>query len=170
MRLPTRKSEILRQVKEGDEDRYLTPASIECIKREIDDLVGRQRPEAAAEVRRTGEMGDFSENAAYQMAKGRLRQINGRVAKLEERIRYAIPIDTSSGGSGRVRIGSTVVLECGGKQVTYEILGSQETNPLKGRISYLSPLGVALMGHAAGDILTLEVGGNHVPYVIVDVR
>jgi len=114
-------------------------------------------------------MGDFSENAAYQMAKWRLRAINYRITTLEEKLKSAVPIDMSETTSGKVRVGSTVVVEVNGKQIEYQILGSQESNPLKGRVSYLSPLGAALMNHQVGDIVNVKIGEKEIEYKIKSV-
>lgn len=150
-------------------DAFLTPAAIERMKRELDDLERNQRRPAADEVARTGAMGDLSENAAYQYAKGQLRRINSRIVSLQQRIANAIPIPESP-KDGTIQIGSRVTVEVGGRQMTFEVLGSQETNPLRGRISYLSPLGSALIGHKEGEIVIVRAQGNETPYSIIRVE
>lgn len=148
MRLPTRKSEILRSTKKVT-DVFLSSAAIQRYKDELRDLIKNQRQPAIKEVQRTAEMGDFSENAAYQMAKGRLRQLNSRITSLEEKIKNAVVIKPNA--SGRVSLGSTVTFTMGGKKTTYQILGAQEANPAHEKISYLSPLGTLLLGKTAGE-------------------
>lgn len=165
MRVPKRKSETQREALQGEPDRFLTPQAISRLKDELERLIKDERGKAAAEVRRAGEMGDFSENAGYQAAKAHLRRVNGRILSLQERLKHAIPIESGT-DDGRVRIGTTVDVEMNGKASTYEILGSQESNPSRGRISYLSPLGAALMGHVAGD----EVEGPSGIVRVVSVR
>lgn len=140
------------------------------MREELEDLIKRQRPIEVAEVRRLAELGDFSENAAYQMAKGNLRRINSRITTLEERLKVAIPIEEGPDESGRIRIGSSVTLEWDGRTHTFEILGSSETNPSRGRISYLSPLGAALMGRSAGDVVEVQGQTKVVPYRILAVE
>lgn len=169
MRLPTRRGEALAnaQTKPSD-DVYLTPEAIERIKRQILELTA-EKPHALAELQRTQEMGDLSENFGYQEAKARLRHINGRILTLEERLKTAVVIESGTGTDGAIRIGSTVTIETDGKSSTFQILGSQEANPLKGHISYLSPLGSLLMGHSVGDEVTLKTSRDIV-YKIVDVR
>jgi len=148
MRMPTRQSEILQGTKKVS-DNFLSSNALQRYKNELQDLIKNQRPPAIKEVQRTAEMGDFSENAAYQMAKGRLRQINGRITSLEEKIKRAVIIKAST--DGKISIGSIVTLDMAGKQVIYEILGSQESDPLRGKISYLSPLGALLIGKTVGE-------------------
>ncbi|MEK9130568.1 MAG: GreA/GreB family elongation factor [Patescibacteria group bacterium] len=155
MRLPTRKKELDRAAMAEPEDHHLTPSTIDRLKRELVDLETRQRPEGVSEVRRLAEMGDFSENAGYQIAKATLRRINNRIETLKERIKTAVPIASGPDTEGRARIGSTVVLEKNGQRLTFEILGSQETSPSRGRISYHSPLGAALIGCQVGDVVTV---------------
>lgn len=167
MRVPIRRSEILAQTKKQD-DHYVTPAAIERMKNEIKRLL-KERPALVEEVQRTAEEGDFSENAGYQAAKAALRRLNGRITWLEERLKYAIPIEDGP-DDGRIRIGSTVTLTFGDREMTVQILGVQEANPSRGTISYVSPLGAALMGHAAGDTVTVKAQEREISYVIRNVE
>lgn len=160
MRVPTRRGEILAQSKKVN-DAFLTPAAIQRMKDEIVRLEKYERPPAAEELRRTAAMGDLSENAAYSYAKGELRRINNRIESLKLRVANAIPIPDAP-TDGTVSLGSTVVVEFNGTRQTFTIVGAQETNPMRGRISYLSPIGSSLIGHAAGDV----VGA----YKIIEVR
>lgn len=151
MRLPTRKSELLRQSQ--PQDPYLTPAMIEKLKKELERLMKKERRPAAEEVHRTAQMGDLSENAGYQAAKQHLRRINSRILQIEEMLKHAVVIQTKN--TDTVGIGSTVTLEHDGKTSTFEILGSYESDPAKGRISHVSPLGKLLIGHRIGDVVQL---------------
>ncbi|OGL66612.1 hypothetical protein A2856_01975 [Candidatus Uhrbacteria bacterium RIFCSPHIGHO2_01_FULL_63_20] len=128
---------------------------------ELERLEKIERAAAAAEVRRAGEMGDFSENAGYQAAKAHLRRVNARILSLQERLKTAIPIP-SGASDGTVHIGSVVEVEIAGRVTTYEILGSQESDPSRGRISYLSPLGAALMGRATGEEIIAPSGAARI--------
>jgi transcription elongation factor GreA len=166
MRIPKRRGEQLR--KEVEPDRYLTRTKIRQLEDELKDLETRLRREAADETRRLAEMGDLSENAGYQVAKQNLRRINSRILSIKDRLANAIPIDAD--GSGTVQVGSTVVLEVAGKRFTYEILGSQESNPFRGKISHLSPIGSALVGHKAGDEVVVKTKDVTVAYRVVEVR
>ena len=85
---------------------------------------------------------------------------------LEERLKTAIPIDQSS-SSGSIRIGSKVDLLSNGQRLTFEILGSSETNPARGRISHSSPLGLALIGHSIGDTVTIATPRGEASYEII---
>ena len=130
-------------------DPHLTEGKFNEIKNKLQKLK-EIRPEAAREVRRLAELGDFSENAAYQIAKGRLRGINQQILELEDHLHRAIIIKPGE-NTGLVQLGHKVTVEIAGKQITYLILGSSETNPGEGIISNNSPIGSALLGHQAGD-------------------
>lgn len=151
------------------EDDYVTPKEIERMRKIILRLKKTDRPAAVAETQRLAEMGDFSENVGYQMAKAKLRGINERLLMLEEKLKRAIPIASGPDENGCVRIGSKVTLEENRKKWIYEILGSQETAPERGRISHLSPLGQALLGKRAGESVVLQIRGSKTVYTITAV-
>ena len=147
---------------------HMTPAAIARMKVELERLLSKDRPEMIKEVQRTAEMGDFSENFAYQQAKHALRRINTRIMTLEDKIKRAIPIDAGTSG-GVVRLGSTVVVDNDDKRHTFEIVGPHETNPTRGRISHQSPLGVVLIGHAVGDEVIVGAEGRSTTYRIISI-
>jgi len=118
-------------------------------------------PVARKEVSRLAEMGDFSENTAYQMAKGRLRGMNAIIEKLQDQLKKAQVI--SSGlNNDMVRVGHTVKLKINGQKKIFQILGSEETNPTVGIISRNSPLGSQLLGARIGQELELDLAGRKV--------
>ena len=143
---------------------YLTSAGIERLKRELVTLE-KEHPEAAEDVYRLAQLGDFSENAEYQEAKYRLRRMNDRMESIKERLKRLVEIEEGS-ADGRVQIGSTVKMKVNGKEKIYQIVGPAEVNPARGRISYLSPLGSALLDHAAGDEVPIQTEGGEVTYLI----
>lgn len=164
MRVPVRQSEVLAQSKKVA-DHHLTRGTMERMRQEILRLT-KERPALAAEMQRTAEEGDFSENAGYQAAKAALRRLNSRITYLDEQLRFAIPINQDT-DDGKVHVGSKVTIEANGKTLELEILGSQESSPGKGRISHLSPLGVALMGHSVGDEIEFETPSGKVNYKLI---
>lgn len=147
MRLPQRRSQML--VKHGPETDHLTPEAVERLKRTLHTLEKIDRPKIVEDLSHALTLGDFSENAEYQDAKARLARIDGRIFGLKERIKNAIVIER--GTSGAIQLGSTVRFNLAGKEKTYEILGPQEANPSRGKISHLSPLGAALIGKKIGE-------------------
>ena len=127
------------------------------------------RPKAAAEVARLAELGDFSENAEYQLAKAKLRGINNLILKLESQLINA-EVVVKDKLSEVIQIGSVIEVECMGKRMTYTILGSTETDPSRGIISYHSPIGAALFGHRAGENITIKLANSEVSYKIISVK
>ena len=101
--------------------------------------------------------GDLSENAEYHAAREKQSFIEGRIGELETKVSGAEVIEPPTGGT-RVTFGSTVRLEDdAGKEVRYWIVGSDEAEPAKGRISILSPLARALIGKAVGATVTAQL-------------
>jgi len=167
MQLPKRKSEQNRQ---QDDDLHLTPRRIRELREELQKLEKHIRPKVVEELTRAREMGDLSENAAYSYAKGRLAGIDRRIFEINDRIRNAVTIEGGADSEGRIRIGATVTVEVGGRRRSFEITGSQETDPGSGRISHRSPVGSALLGHAVGETVTVKISDREVGYLIVAVE
>ncbi len=168
MRVPIRRSEVWAQAQKTN-DPFMTPVMIERLKKELERLEKIERGPAAEEVARMAQMGDLSENAGYQYAKQHLRKINSRILAIDEKLRFAVPIDQSV-QDGKVRIGSTVTIENQGKTQTFEILGSNESDPFKGRISYGSPLGMILMGKTVGETASLKTATATISYTVMNVQ
>jgi transcription elongation factor GreA len=154
----------------GPADFHLTHTAIGRLREELKRLEEQARPRAVEELRRTREMGDLSENAAYSAAKARLLGMDQRILEIKERLKRAVPISHGAGPGGTIRIGATVTVEIDGRVRTYDIVGSQEADPSGGAISYLSPLGKALMGRRAGETIEIEANGRRIEYRIVEVR
>ncbi len=149
-------------------DLHLTRAKLDELKRKLERLKTVNRPRAMKEVAHLAEMGDFSENAAYQIAKGRLRGLNERIDQLEERVKKAIVIEPK--GTNKIQIGHSVTVEVNGTQSTYLILGSTESDPGRNVVSHASPLGSALIGKAVGDTVTVKLKEKEVEYSIVEIK
>lgn len=164
MQVPRRKGDARLNQKP---DPYLTEGKYQ----ELVAKLGRMRssrPRLAEEVKRLAEMGDFSENAGYQLAKGRLRGLNQRIIDLENHLKVAVIIQADSNNKN-IQIGSRVTLEKAGEEKTYLILGSTESDPTHRVISYSSPLGAALMGRQAGEIIKLRLANKEAEYKIISV-
>lgn len=127
------------------------------------------RPKLATEVKRSAEFGDFSENAEYQLAKGKLRGLNQRIDELEYQINHAEIIKPVKGGAG-AQVGNFVTIEAAGQTRRFQILGSAETNPKTGVISRHSPLGSVLLGHKVGDIVKTQMTNKSVDYRIIKIE
>ncbi|MFA5188740.1 MAG: GreA/GreB family elongation factor [Patescibacteria group bacterium] len=165
MQISKRKSENNSQ---GNYDPHITSQKAEEMRKELERLIKIARPAASNEVAEHAKLGDFSENAAYQMAKGKLRSINNRILILQDKLNNAIIIDCAPGEC--VQLGSQVTIEVNGAQKNFQILGSQETNPQKGIISHLSPIGAALLGHKLNDEVEIEINGQNLKYKIIKIE
>lgn len=168
MQLPKRRSAQFRKF--TDRDDHLTAAAVDRLRRTLEKIEREERPKAVEELSRTREMGDLSENAGYQEAKALVSRLDGRIFSLKDRIKNAIVIDSGADDDGKARIGCTATVRVNGRERTYEIVGSQETNPSSGRISHRSPLGKALLGHGAGDIVEVKTVAEIISYEIIEVQ
>lgn len=138
---------------------------------ELDDKLERlkfNQPHAMKEVKRLAEMGDFSENAAYQIAKAHLRGINQKILQIENYLNQAVIIKPIK-NIETVQLGHKVTIETAGKQKTYLILGSLETNPFKNIISHHSLIGSALMARKVGDKIQIQIADKKIEYKIVKI-
>jgi len=169
MQIPKRRAQTLKVQDDQDGVNQLTPAGLERLKNELKKLQ-REQPEAIEDVSRLAQLGDFSENAEYQEAKFRLRRINDRIFLLKDRLMRATVIDHHTHPSDQIELGSTVTLESNGKRMTYQIVGPRESSPSRGRISNISPLGAALIGHKAGESVTIKTEEKETVYKIVEVK
>lgn len=164
MRIPTRKPG---KYTDQTRDPHMTQAKFDELKSQLARML-KARPAQTVEVKHLAEMGDFSENAAYQIAKGRLRGLNQRIMEIEDHLKYAKIITPEKGGI--IQLGSTVTIEQAGKQQTFTILGPTETNPAKGIISHKSPLGAVLIGKCVGDIAYVPMAEKKVEIAIITVH
>lgn len=141
-----------------------TKVGYENLKKEQQELLVK-RKETVDHLRKAREMGDLSENGYYKAAKFELGNIDRRLRKLEEYIRYGKIIEVST--KNVVDIGCTVTLSVGKAEKTYAIVGKHESNPLEGKLSYASPLGRALMDKKAGDTVVVYAPQGKVEYKIL---
>lgn len=163
MRTTDRKPKHIPQKK----DPYITKKKYKELEETLERLKA-DRPAAAQEVARLAELGDFSENVEYQLAKRRLRGINTKMLHVENELRQAKIIEPKK-GSTTVQLGHTVTVLKDGSMRTYTILGSAETDPTKGIISQNSPIGSALLGRTLGEKIYTEIAGTESELEIVDI-
>lgn len=133
---------------------YISPTGLLRLQEEYKQLKFKERPEVCRVVQWAAENGDRSENADYTYGKKRLRQIDSRLRFLRKRIEAAEVIDPTTVKSDSVMFGATVtILTEDDTEKTYTIVGSDEMDIDKGRISWLSPLASALMKAKEGDVV-----------------
>ncbi len=137
---------------------YITPAGYQRIKDELLQLIDVERPEVVRVVHWAASNGDRSENGDYIYGKRRLRQIDGRIRFLTKRMDLAEVVNPSVHyGSDQVFFGATVKYENqAGEEVTVTILGIDESDPIRGKISWVAPVARALTKAREGDVVTLQ--------------
>lgn len=165
MQVPIRKKETYIKPKP---DPYLTEAKFKELQNKLEKLKTYTRPRAAEEVKRLAEMGDFSENVGYQVAKGRLRGLNQKILEIEDHLKNAI-IFRPNKNTQVIQLGHQVTIESNGQQKIYTILGSSETDPTAGVISHNSPIGAALLGHQVGEIISIRLADKEKQFKIIKI-
>jgi len=127
-----------------------------------------QRPKAVAQLSEARNMGDLSENGYYKAARARLSQIDGRLRHLEKLLLLGKIIEKQHDGS--VGLGNTVRISDGTNTTEYTVVGGHESNPAHQTISYLSPLGKALMHKKNGDEITVLTPNGERTFHLISVR
>lgn len=150
----------------------MTQSGYQGIQEELKRLKTEDRPSIVREIEVARSHGDLSENAEYHAAKERQGHIEGRIRTLEDKLARAQVIDPSGQSVEQVRFGLTVDLEDveTGEQVTYTILGEEETDAARGKISVRSPVGRALLGKGVGDSVTVRVPKGTREFEILEIR
>lgn len=139
-------------------DIYLTKdGKVEKEKR-LDFLKNVRRAEVVEKLKAAREFGDLSENSEYDAARDEQRSLEAEINLLEETLRVAKIVDTKKVKTDSIGVGTKVKLfdEEFDEEVEYSIVGSLESNPTKGLISNVSPLGKSLMGKKVGDVIEFE--------------
>lgn len=148
---------------------YLTPEGCNKLKEELEYLCTIRRPQVAAYLEMAKDGGDIMENAGYDDAKNEQAFLEGRIATIEAMLENSVLIE-ESGPSEVVLLGSRVkVVEEDGEEA-YRIVGWAEADPKNGLISNESPLGQALLGHQAGEEVTVKTPDGARRFVILEIR
>lgn len=149
---------------------YLTPKGAKKLQEELRHLASVERPKVVTEVADAAAQGDRSENAEYIYGKKRLREIDRRIHFLTKRLESAVIVDPSQMDHDQVRFGATVVVQDEeGNEKTYILVGSDESDPARGALSYVSPVGRALMKRRVGDTVTVRRPVGEVELEIIKV-
>ncbi len=141
----------------------LTKEGEAALKAELDNLINVERPEVIEQLQAARALGDLSENAEYDAARERQGQIEGRIKEIQAILQNAKIISSKPRNTSTVSLGAKVdILDLSDNtEESYTIVGTVEANPMKGLISNASPLGVALIGHAVGDEVTVRVAKEY---------
>ena len=149
----------------------ITDEGLRRLEEELEDLKTVKRKEIAEKIKVALSFGDLSENSEYDEAKNEQAIIEGRIAEIESQLKNVHVLDESELNTEVVHIGSKVRIREVGTQEdeVYKIVGSTETDPQNGRISDESPIGKAMLGHAAGDVVEVLIPAGAVSYELVEI-
>lgn len=148
---------------------YLTQERLDELKKELENLKNVARLEVAEHLKRAKEYGDLSENSEYVEAREEQARIETRISEIDDTLKSAVIIRKNAGGGNTVQVGSSVTVKKGDKTITYDIVGSNESDPLKNKISNESPMGHAFLNRAVGEVVEVDTPGGKVKYTIVSV-
>jgi transcription elongation factor GreA len=151
----------------------LTVVGAEALRNELHNLKTVERPAVINSISEARAQGDLSENAEYEAAKEKQSFVEGRIIELEFKLGSAQIIDPKTlNADGRCVFGSTVVLEDvnNGDVVTYQIVGEDEADIKKRKISISSPIARALIGKSSGDVAEVQAPGGVREYEVVEVQ
>ena len=149
----------------------ITSLRLADLEKELNYLKTTREREVAAMIAEARSYGDLSENSEYDAAKNEQAKLYGRIAEIEDILAHAVVIEDENAASGRVGLGCTVTVEdAKGKQSTYRITGSQEANPVLGKLSDDSPFGRAAVGKAVGESFTVNAPNGAYTMRIVDIK
>jgi transcription elongation factor GreA len=148
----------------------LTLEGYVAMQKELAELKER-RPQVLVDIRRAAADKDFRENAPLHAAREQLGHIDGRIQELEATLKCASVVGQSEDSKNKVSLGNGVVLVdlVSGVESSFTLVGTKESAPSKGKISYVSPMGKAIMGRSCGDVVEVEAPSGKLSYRIARV-
>ena len=155
----------------GKKEFFLTKEGYEDIKQELDDLINVIRPANIEAIKEARALGDLSENADYDAARNEQAELEAKIKKLQAIIDNVKII--SSVSNDKISVGNTVTIsyvDDPEEEDQYKIVGSQEADPFESKISNESPIAKALLGHAVGDIVSVESPNGSYDIKIIEIK
>ncbi len=151
-----------------EKNNYITPQGHRRLLLELEGLLKLERPEVTSLIQWAASNGDRSENADYLYGKRRLREIDRRIRFLTKRLDAAIVVDPLKITSQKIQFGATVeLIDAEGATKCFTIVGVDEVDTARGRISWQSPIGRALLGREQGDEVLVKVPAGEVTYEVI---
>ena len=160
---------LYNQVKQKTMTKFVTEEGLRKIKEELEHRKTTVRQSIANAIKEAKEQGDLSENAEYSEAKRQQAENEARVAELEYLLKES-KIASYDKNSSVVQMGSRVKVKFNGDEMDFQIVGSNEANPLEFKISNESPMGKAFMGKNKGEKIDVETPSGKKRYIILDVK
>ena len=156
----------------ADKKHILTYTGLKQYEDELQDLKVHKRQEIAQKIKEAREQGDLSENAEYDAAKDEQRDIEARIEQLEKLLKNAEVVVEEEIDLEKINIGCRVkVLDMEfDEEMEFKIVGSTEANSLQNKISNESPVGHALLGKKAGDIVDVETQAGVIQYKVLEIQ
>ena len=149
-------------------DQIISQEGYNKLKQELESLINIKRKEIAKRIESAKELGDLSENAEYSDAKEAQAFNEGRIAEINTMLKN-VTIVKSGGDKNEVAMGSKITVKTNGDKKDFEIVSFNEVDPLAGKISNESPLGMAFIGKKKGDKVSVETPKGQVEYQIVKI-
>ncbi len=150
----------------------ISSKGLEEMIKKLEYLKTEKRKEVSEKIRQAILLGDLSENAEYDEAKKEQAFLESEIIRLESELKYAKIIDRDDVRTDKVNVGCSVLLEdtsCK-KKKKFHITGRIESDPLRGKISWKSPVGSALIGHKTGDTVEVKIPKGMAKYKILEIR
>ena len=156
----------------ADKKHILTYTGLKQYEDELQDLKVNKRQEIAQKIKEAREQGDLSENAEHDAAKDEQRDIEARIEQLEKLLKNAEVVVEEEIDLEKINIGCRVkVLDMEfDEEMEFKIVGSTEANSLQNKISNESPVGHALLGKKAGDIVDVETQAGVIQYKVLEIQ
>lgn len=156
----------------ANKETILTAEGLEKLKTELHQLITVEREEIKERLAVAISHGDLSENSEYDEAKNDQAQNEDRIKLLEYQIKTAVIIDESSREKGVVSLGSKILLKDmeDGEEEVYFLVGTTEADPFANKISNESPVGSAILGKKAGDVVKVNTPAGELAYQLVNVE
>ena len=153
-------------------DYKLSAERLKELQDELTYLKTVREKEVADQIKEARSFGDLSENSEYDEAKNEQGKLYSRIAEVEEILANCVVIEEDENDHNAVRLGSRItVLDLEfDEQETYEVVGSQEADPMTGRISEDSPFGRALLGKEVGEEVLVEAPAGNLHYKVLDIQ
>lgn len=150
----------------------MTYEGLQELEKELEDLKVNRRREIAEKIKEAREQGDLSENAEYDAAKDEQRDIEAKIEKIEKILKNAEVVLAEDKEIGKINIGSgfrLLDLEFD-EEVDYKLVGATEADSLNGKLSNESPVGIALLGKAVGDLVEVDTPAGVLKYKVVEIH
>jgi len=148
---------------------YISKERLEQLKTEIEELKTVKRQEISKRIEDAKKFGDLSENAEYMEAKESQEMNERKIQEAEQLLKNAVIIEKTK-PTGIVQIGSTVLIKSNGAEREFTIVGSEEADPVGGKISNQSPLGASFLGKKEGDEVEVKVPAGIQKFKIVKIK